>query len=239
MEFASSNTEAAAEDLVLCIDVSPSMGDTDYKPSRIGGAQKAARALVELKCQRAPDDRVGLVTFHATGKQVLGLTSLASGPASVFEAIERAKIGMWTNLSAGLSQSKRLLDESGTLAVPESVKTVWKRFRSFVFDSDDGSTHAGGAERSQRILVLTDGHDNHGRRNPEAVAKRLREASVEIDVVGIGGQSSDVDEKLLKKVASRRADGSPRYWFIRDTANLIRKFEELATSIKKYEEEAA
>jgi hypothetical protein len=53
-----------------------------------------------------------------------------------------------------------------------------------------------------------------------------------IDCIGIGGSPKDVDEKLLKEIASRNHDGSIRYCFIGDQQQLLRKYENLAHHIK-------
>lgn len=237
MEFTTDDT-GGPEDLGVCIDVSPSMTETDYKPSRIGGAQSAVRALVRRKHQLSPRDRVGLVTFDARGKRVINLTPLSPSPAPVLEAIDIVKIGACTNLAAGLTESKRMLDACGSVAVPEPVRSAWNSFRSFLFDTND-SIDASDCPTSKRILVLTDGYHNHGRIEPESVAERIKKSGITIDVIGIGGDPSEVDEARLKLVASQRLDGSPRYWFISDTQKLVKKFEELATGLKPFREEAA
>ena len=79
--------------------------------------------------------------------------------------------------------------------------------------------------------MLTDGEHN-GLSNPEKVADRLKNAGVIIDCIGIGGTPNDVDEKLLKKIASRDRNGSIRYCFIGDQQALIRKYETLARHIR-------
>jgi Ca-activated chloride channel family protein len=85
---------------------------------------------------------------------------------------------------------------------------------------------ATGPAVSPAIVLLTDGYANTG---PDAVqiASQLKEMGVRLDVIGIGGSPSHVNEAELKQMASI-LDGQLRYWFIRDTATLIRKFEALA-----------
>ena len=62
----------------------------------------------------------------------------------------------------------------------------------------------------------------------------MKQSGVTIDCVGIGGEPSDVDEPLLRAIASFHADGvTPRYAFIGDKSNLIEKFEELAGRITR------
>jgi len=51
-------------------------------------------------------------------------------------------------------------------------------------------------------------------------AEDLKARGVVIDVIGIGDQPDNVDEKLLRKVASV-IDGETRYQFIKDQQTLV------------------
>ena len=83
----------------------------------------------------------------------------------------------------------------------------------------------------QRIILLTDG-EHLGDENPIHIATRLKRAGVIIDCIGIGGSPKDVDEKLLKQIASRNPNGSIRYCFIGDQQKLLRKYQTLAHHIR-------
>ena len=104
---------------------------------------------------------------------------------------------------------------------------MMQRARFIIKAAFDFSNHRG------RIVLLTDGYHNTGR-DPLPIAKELKGAGVCIDCIGIGGEPSDVDEDLLKAIASTHADGvTPRYAFIGDKADLIQRFEELAGRITR------
>ena len=83
-----------------------------------------------------------------------------------------------------------------------------------------------GAAVSPAIVLLTDGHSNTGP-DPVQVASQLKAMNVRLDIIGIGGSPSQVNEADLKQMASI-LDGQLRYWFIRDKTTLVRKFEALA-----------
>lgn len=68
----------------------------------------------------------------------------------------------------------------------------------------------------RRIVLLTDGQGGH----PLRTAEDLKSRGVIIDVTGIGDSPANVDEKLLKKVASV-VNGELRYRFIKDQRTLI------------------
>jgi Ca-activated chloride channel homolog len=79
---------------------------------------------------------------------------------------------------------------------------------------------------SPAIVLLTDGHSNTGP-EPVQVASQLKAMNVRLDIIGIGGSPIQVNEWELKQMAST-LNGQLRYWFIRDTTTLVRKFEALA-----------
>ena len=75
----------------------------------------------------------------------------------------------------------------------------------------------------RRIVLLTDGHGGH----PLHTAEELKSRGVVIDVIGVGEHSSEVDEKLLRKVASV-IEGEVRYRFIKDQQTLVAHYTQLA-----------
>lgn len=82
-----------------------------------------------------------------------------------------------------------------------------------------------------QVVLLTDGEHNQGSK-PHRVAKRLRSIAT-LETVGIGGSPDDVDEELLKEIASANPDGSKRYRWIGDKEQLVRHFESLAERLVK------
>ena len=82
-----------------------------------------------------------------------------------------------------------------------------------------------------QVVLLSDGHHNTGS-YPDAISDRLRKRAV-IDCVGIGGNRHDVDEGLLKYIASEYPDGSKRYRWIGDKERLVKHFHNLAGRITK------
>ncbi|MCH7720071.1 MAG: VWA domain-containing protein [Planctomycetes bacterium] len=68
----------------------------------------------------------------------------------------------------------------------------------------------------RRIHLLTDGHGGH----PLKTANDLKNRGVVIDVTGMGENPSDVDEKLLRQVASV-IQNEVRYRFVKDSATLV------------------
>ena len=62
--------------LMTLIDLSPSMGVRDWKPSRREGAIKANIELIELKAKYHPHDMVGVIGFGSHAKLLHRLSSV-------------------------------------------------------------------------------------------------------------------------------------------------------------------
>jgi hypothetical protein len=108
--------------------------------------------------------------------------------------------------------------------------------KNFLYESPNSSSIVANnytykADCLRRIIMLSDGEHNCGG-SPKSVASRLKNAGVIIDCIGIGGSPEDVDEELLKEIASNNPDGSVRYCFIGDQTQLLRKYKTLASHIR-------
>ncbi len=124
------------------------------------------------------------------------------------------------------------------------VRELRKLFRAIgMISADDGSgtnITAGlrvalkmldGRGKAAQTIILTDGEHNTGV-GPTAVAARLRKIAT-LECVGIGGHPTDVNEALLKELASAYPDGSKRYRWIGDKERLVQHFRKLAGRITR------
>jgi len=64
------------------------------------------------------------------------------------------------------------------------------------------------------------------------VSDRLRDIAT-VECVGIGGTPEEVDEDLLRYIASSYPDGSKRYRWIGDRKRLVEHFHNLAGGITR------
>ena len=89
------------------------------------------------------------------------------------------------------------------------------------------------SNRQRHIIVLTDGHGGR----PLKIAGKLKtEYGAVINVVGIAASCGDVNESLLRKVATTDPDGFCHYRFIKDAEALSQHYRQLATGIVRYRE---
>ena len=87
-----------------------------------------------------------------------------------------------------------------------------------------------GRARNCQVVLLTDGQ-NTGE-DPEKLADRLKEFAI-IECIGIGGSPADVDEPLLRRIASSYPNGKTRYRWIGQKEQLIKHFHNLAGAIRR------
>ena len=218
---------AAIEILMLLIDLSPSMDEEDWPPSRKAGALKANRELIEAKAKQHPDDHVGLIRFWRAAEILHEPVSLRTGLSDLRHALQDPPGGFGTNFTKALE-----LAETCLLSSPKGGKKSFSSvLASVLFETNSHEHGPQPTEALKRIVLLSDGEHNTGA-SPVPVAARLKKTGVVIDCIGIGGSPEDVDEELLKEIASRNSDGSIRYCFIGDHQELIQKYQHLACHIR-------
>lgn len=165
-----------------------------------------------------PPSRFAAAKQAATGFLQKCVAQTPDALVGVIFYAESARIA--TPLSPSKAQYGQLLSaiESGRIAPATNIGTA-------LITAGQELT-AKGVAVSPVVLLLTDGHSNTGP-DPVQIASDLKEMGVRLDIIGIGGSPSDVNESELKRMASI-LEGQSRYWFIRDTHTLVRKFEALA-----------
>ena len=83
---------------------------------------------------------------------------------------------------------------------------------------------------ASQIVLLSDGQNTGA--DPRPVADALKRFAI-IDCIGIGGSPQDVDEELMKQIASEHPDGAKRYRWIGDKERLVQHFQQLAGRIRR------
>ncbi len=222
-----SNEES--ETLMTLIDLSPSMDDSDWKPTRKAGAIAANKELIKNKLKSHPEDRMGIIGFGNNARLLHSPVCISKGIQGLQRALNNPDGSGGTNFTAALA----LAENCFMGKVNEQGNNFIARMLSEIFLEPDNNKYQSGKDDGslKRIIMLTDGEHN-GSVPPSAIASRLKKAGVIIDCIGIGGSPTDVDEKLLKQIASKNPDGSIRYCFIGDQQQLLRKYQSLAQHIR-------
>ncbi len=229
LNFANSVSGNNRPEIVMSlIDFSPSMDYSDYKPTRKDGAIKANYELLKIKHRNYPSDKMGIIGFGGTAKLLQPAVSVSQGIKNIENALNKPFYSSGTNFTAALTLAgDHLFNKSTKLNKPSFLRTLSQMF----FEFEDSKFYEANDGILRRVIMLTDGEYNRGGR-PLQIASELKDAGVIIDCIGIGGSPKDVDEVILKQIASKNPDGSIRYCFIGDQQQLIRKYQSLAKNIR-------
>lgn len=183
--------------MILAMDISASMSETDLKPSRIDAAKSAARALVS---EKGDNMRVGVVAFS-------GAASLIQAPTTDTSALSRAIDSLDTDRSTAIG--------SGILV---SLDAIFGGSRFGSLNQVDSSTplllgvptpSAPGGRTPAIVVLLTDGQNIMGP-SPIDAAQLAASYGIKIFTIGIGtpvGKDTtifpgdELDEATLKQIA--------------------------------------
>lgn len=221
------------ETMMTLIDLSPSMDDDDWKPTRKAGAITANIELIRAKAKCHPQDKLGIIGFSGDATVLHNPVCFKNGFKGLLRALKNLPDGCSTNFTAALELAEKCLLGGKR----KSANSFFSKMLSeILYETDDASSRPICSSRNRtgalrRIILLTDGEHNTGT-CPLKAASRLKSAGVVIDCIGIGGSRGDIDEKLLKEIASRNPNGSIRYCFIGDRQRLLRKYQSLAHHIR-------
>ncbi len=208
-------------DIVLCLDVSGSMRETDLARgrSRLDVAKEVAGDFVGRRTR----DRIALVPF---AKYAYRLCPLTLHHDWVKRQLERVRIRKPDPRGRGRPRDEDedagLIDETRT-AVGTAISIATNALRS----SD---------AKSKVVILLTDGQSNFGKLGPLDAADIAKEFGVRIYTVGAGSVQErrafgmrlasydPIDEETLRAVAKKTGG---RYFRAQDAASLARVYEEI------------
>lgn len=106
---------------VLVIDASGSMMESDYPPTRLEGAKKAAARFLEKRFASAPDAYVGIVIFGDSAEVVAPPLPLKDSMAELRAAIDGVAIIGSTNIGAGLRLAREVIQSNPNRLTPRIV----------------------------------------------------------------------------------------------------------------------
>jgi Mg-chelatase subunit ChlD len=100
---------ARARTVIITIDVSPSMEDCDYHPTRLEGAKRAVSRYLATMAHYEPQTLIGIVDFHGEAKPVSHPLPIGEQRRELGQALKRLHTGCCTNIGAGLQLASREL----------------------------------------------------------------------------------------------------------------------------------
>lgn len=185
--------------VMLAMDVSTSMLQTDIQPSRLAAAKKAALSFVE---RQQANNQIGIVAFAS-------IAQLVQSPSIETEELEKAIKNLTTGRGTAIGDG--ILTALNTIA----------EFNQTVAASSKGKTGAAqptpvpaGSYVPDIVVLLTDGASNTGY-NPVDAAQQAADRGVRVYTIGYGtvygaaergnnffGGGRGIDEPSLKKIAA-------------------------------------
>lgn len=217
--------ESLGIDIMLAMDVSASMTDTDLPPNRLAVARKLAQQFINGR----RNDRIGLVAFAGEAFTLCPLTT--------DYVVLKQYVG---------ELNDQLIRTSGT-AIGDALARCINRLRESPLrapvtppaDSVQSAT-----TRSKVIILLSDGDNTAGNLDPLTAARLARAFGIRIYTIAVGrlsGQNSEaaVDEGILKTVATT---GAGSYFRAADARRLraifaqIDRLEKAPVQIRVYED---
>ncbi len=101
-------TQGEGIDIILCMDVSGSMGSRDIPPSRLDVAKEVAEQFIRSR----PVDRIGIVIFSGEAYSLVPLTTDKNTLITQVRALSRAYLADGTVIGEGLATATDRLSES-------------------------------------------------------------------------------------------------------------------------------
>lgn len=162
------SAEVQGIDIVVTLDVSNSMIETDLVPDRIGAAKRVIADFIS----RRGSDRVGLVIF---GKEAYTQCPLTLDHHALTGLLREVRLG--------------LIDGQGT-AIGNALATAVNRLRDPDCDKKEGADKQRCEERkgaqSKVIVLVTDGDDNASKIDPRTAARLAHTFGIRVFTILIG-----------------------------------------------------
>jgi len=202
------------------LDRSGSMSSSMGGESRLEAVVQATRHAAYTLEATDPNCLLFVVAFDTEADVVVPVALAGRDASFIRGALGTIKSRGGTDFGAGLRAALNTFESLGLSAQSQGL-----------------IRRAGGAGASPllpfeaRALFLSDGQDCRSESLP--LVGRIQDLGVTLCTVGVGRRRDQVNESLLRQMASIGPDGQPLYSWITDGLDLQRRFVEVATGIMK------
>ncbi|UFH54968.1 VWA domain-containing protein [Spirosoma sp. KNUC1025] len=213
-------------DIMLAMDVSASMSETDLPPTRLAAARRVAQTFVNGR----QNDRIGLVIFAGEAFSLCPLTT------------DYSLLKQYLN-----DLNDQMIHTSGT-AIGDALARCINRMRNrseTPTDTLQQETDPWKKDRSKIIILLSDGDNTAGNLDPITAAKLAKMFNIKLYTIAVGRavtsatKATTVDEGILKTIATI---GNGSFFRATDTRRLravfaqISKLEKAPIRVQIYED---
>jgi Ca-activated chloride channel family protein len=226
-------------DIVITLDLSGSMQETDLAPNRLEAAKSVIRDFV----RKRPTDRIGMVVF---GREAYTYVPLTLDHGTLLRMLGELKIGIvdgnGTAIGNGIGVALNRLCSEELTALRRAAEQGEGATAAQAKPPAPPVTGPDGKPRSRVIIVLTDGDSNAGNVSPEDAARWAQLLNVKIYTVlagtsdgeaagaAPGGGRHAANPKLLEQIASTTG-GTP--YLATDRRALDDRFQKILADLHK------
>lgn len=207
-------TESPGVDIMLALDVSSSMAETDVRPDRLSAARQVARQFVAGR----KHDRIGIVVFAGEAFSICPLTT-------DYPLLQQ----YLTDLQIGMIQT------TGT-AIGDALARCINRLRD-----PDADIKRAENKQTKLVILLSDGDNTAGNLDPVTTARLAKAFGIRLYTIAVGrlavparlptdsvlvaaGAVPSVDEGVLKTIATI---GNGRFFRAADAGQLAVVFADI------------
>jgi Ca-activated chloride channel family protein len=234
---ATDDLEVEGIDIVIALDLSGSMQETDLAPNRL----EAAKAVIGDFVRRRPTDRIGLVVF---GREAYTYAPMTLDHGALLRMVGELRLGIvdgnGTAIGDGIAVAlnrlcgerlRRMAEAARTAAAAAQAAAPGAKPQPAAKPTDEDD------DRSKVLIVLTDGEDNASKLSPQDAARLAQTLKVKVYTILAGNNDAEApgghhtaNPKLLEEIASMTG-GTP--YLASDSRALRDRFQKILADLRR------
>ena len=229
---ASDDLEVEGIDIVIALDLSGSMQETDLVPNRL----EAAKSVIQDFVRRRPTDRIGLVVF---GREAYTYAPMTLDHGALLRMVGELRLGIvdgnGTAIGDGVAVALNRLCGEDLRRMSEAAKAAAQATVAGAKPAAAKTPEPDG--RSKVLIVLTDGEDNASKLSPQDAARLAQTLKVKVYTILAGNNDAEApggrhtaNPKLLEEIASLTG-GTP--YLATDSRALRDRFQKILAELKR------
>jgi Ca-activated chloride channel family protein len=232
---ASDDLEVEGIDIVIALDLSGSMQETDLVPNRL----EAAKSVIQDFVRRRPTDRIGLVVF---GREAYTYAPMTLDHGALLRMVGELRLGIvdgnGTAIGDGVAVALNRLCGEELRRMTEAAQAAQAAAQAPAAGAKPAAAKTPEPDgRSKVLIVLTDGEDNASKLSPQDAARLAQTLKVKVYTILAGNNDAEApggrhtaNPKLLEEIASLTG-GTP--YLATDSRALRDRFQKILAELKR------